>query len=260
MPEPAVCPDHPKNRAVFSCCRCGKRMCRLCVGIVNGRNYCARHKQEAMVRNYSASRAPDLPASRMPGLSGKRYYLALWLLALGGFAGAHRLYLGRTKSALFRLLAFVVALVSALCTPLARDRGFAAIAPVFALLIVLSGLAEFSFGVHGLPGFVPRSLLRVIHPEWGKGRRRRLAKLRGGTMRRPLPSFDSFLPDAMAVPVLVGLGMGLFMFLLLLSGEPLQLGYAFFMIASSLVGSMLCRDVVYMYWNSLTDVRGDLLQ
>lgn len=143
------CTNHPELEAEGMCAYCGKPFCKECLVEVKGRMYCKNDlgnvideaKQQASgasptinITNSNDSVNTNVNANvngmGMYPRKSKMVALILCIIGFFGFAGLHRMYVGKVGSGVLHLLTY----------------GFCAIGTILDLIAILSGGFRDSYG------------------------------------------------------------------------------------------------------------------
>ena len=140
------CTNHPEVEAQGMCAYCGKPFCKDCLVEVKGRMYCKADLGNVLDEAKQSTAAPSITITNTndsvntnTNVNGgfiagprKKKMVALILCIVGffGFAGLHRMYVGKVGSGVFHLLTY----------------GFCALGTIIDLISILSGGFRDSYG------------------------------------------------------------------------------------------------------------------
>ncbi len=140
------CTNHPEVEAQGMCAYCGKPFCKECLVEVKGRMYCKddlgnvldEAKQSAAAQptinitnaNTNTNANMNVNAGMMGSHKSKTVALVLCILGFFGFAGIHRMYVGKVGSGVLHFL----------------TAGFCMIGTIIDLIAILSGGFRDSYG------------------------------------------------------------------------------------------------------------------
>lgn len=149
------CTNHPEREADGMCAYCGKPFCKDCLVEVKGRMYCKNdlgnvldeakqqassttaiptinitNSNESSNTNTNTNSNPSTVTPGLPARKSKLVALILCILGFFGFAGLHRMYVGKVGSGFLQLFTF----------------GFCLIGTIMDLISILSGGFRDSYG------------------------------------------------------------------------------------------------------------------
>ena len=123
------CTNHPEREADGMCAYCGKPFCSECLVEVKGRMYCKQDlgnvldeaKQQASgttptinITNSNESTNTNVNANlvgTLPPRKSKLVALILCIIGFFGFAGLHRMYVGKVGSGVLHFLTYGICLI-----------------------------------------------------------------------------------------------------------------------------------------------------
>ena len=124
------CTNHPEREAEGMCAYCGKPFCKECLVEVKGRMYCKQDLGNVMdeAKQQASNSTPTINISNsnestntnvnanvngmgLPPRKSKMVALILCIIGFFGFAGLHRMYVGKVGSGVLHFLTYGICLV-----------------------------------------------------------------------------------------------------------------------------------------------------